>query len=312
MTNNNQRFLKALVDNLPDNIVVINNRGDIVFVNRGWISFGKRNAGTLEEDTWQNFNYLQECEKAYAAGEKFALDASKGINDVINGRKPVFALEYPCHGPSKQRWFMMKASAFKPADEEYVLITHSDITARVLAEQKVRALAYFDSLTNIANRRAFEEFLAAEWRRCERLSQSITLAIIDIDHFKSLNDTYGHQQGDQCLIKVAETLRQNCNRPGDICSRYGGEEFALVWGDTSLGNGQLLAEKILRDIADLKIANKHTATANHLTVSIGLASTEPAAINNKEDLINLADKQLYLAKQAGRNQLKSRWLGSAM
>ena len=303
--NYSEAFLGKIIDSLPESIVVIDIQGNIVLVNHGWINFGLDNNVCLQDASWQNLNYLQVCQQASYRGDDFGRKASKGIAEVINNEKDVFHLEYPCNSPTEQRWFMMRAAAFELNGKTHIVISHHDITERKLAEDKVRHLAFSDVLTDIPNRRHFDDFLLTEWRRCERSKQPLSLALIDIDHFKLLNDTYGHQQGDECLIEVANSLKEFANRASDLCCRFGGEEFAMVWGDTGMAQARPLAEKILRQIASLKIPNKNSPIANYLTVSIGLASLHPHQGRDTDTMIGVADDMLYLAKKEGRNRLRA-------
>jgi len=164
---------------------------------------------------------------------------------------------------------------FQSAGKRYFVISHQNITERKLAEEEVQNLARTDGLTNIANRRTFDSLLHEEWRRCHRLKKPICLALLDLDHFKLLNDGYGHQAGDDCLIMVGELLKEFAKRPADICARYGGEEFVVVWGDTTLSQARKLSQKLLRKIASLNIPNKNSPVEPYLTASIGLAEMVP-------------------------------------
>ena len=197
----------------------------------------------------------------------------------------------------------MRVTPLQVAGKGYFVISHQNITERKLAEEEVSNLARIDGLTNIPNRRAFDEFLHSEWQRCFRLKKPISLALLDLDHFKLLNDTYGHQSGDECLVRVGAFLKQLCNRPGDICARYGGEEFALIWGDTSLGQAKQLTSKLLNEIANLNIANSHSPVESYLTASIGLATMVPDNCSSESELISQADTMLYKAKGSGRNRV---------
>jgi diguanylate cyclase (GGDEF)-like protein len=302
MPNSNQ-FLRQVLDSITEHIVVIDNSGDIQFVNKSWMTFGNDNACLIRGD-WNGVNYIEECNKAAGMGDKIGLKASKGIKKVISNKKSIFYLEYPCHSPHEKRWFMMRVTPFVSSDKDYFVISHQNITERKLAEEKVEKAAKIDGLTNIPNRRTFDEFLHNEWRRCKRLKKPISLALIDLDHFKMLNDTYGHQTGDNCLIQVGRILPKFANRPGDICARYGGEEFVLVWGDTTSKQAAALAKKVLKKVADLKIPNRKSTTANHLTASIGLTTVTPRKKSKTEEVINKADRMLYKAKESGRNRVE--------
>lgn len=298
-----QEFLKLVLDSITEHIVVIDEKGEIQFVNRTWSAFGNNNACVIGDD-WSGVNYIDECDKAAAMGDEFGTKAGDGIRCVIEGKKTLFYFEYPCHSPEEMRWFMMRVTPLQLKETKYFVISHQNITERKLAEEEVKNLAKIDGLTEIPNRRTFDEFLREEWRRCSRLNKPISLAIVDIDHFKLLNDTYGHQAGDECLVKVGKVLKEFSNRPSDICARYGGEEFALVWGDTPLDNAKVLAEKLLEKIVELNIPNIKSVTKKYLTVSIGLSELIPSRGSEESDLISKADQMLYKAKESGRNRIQ--------
>lgn len=220
-------FLALVLDSITEHIVVIDETGEIQFVNKSWSAFGNNDACVIGGD-WSHVNYLAECDKASAMGDDFGTMAGAGIRAVVESREMFFDFEYPCHSPSEKRWFMMRVTPFQVSAKKYYVISHQNITKRKLAEEDVRNLAKIDGLTDISNRRAFDEFFDEEWNRCSRLKKPISLAIVDIDHFKLLNDDYGHQSGDECLIRVGALLKELAKRPGDMCARYGGEEFVLV------------------------------------------------------------------------------------
>ena len=295
-------FLNSVLDSISENIVVIDASGVIQFVNTPWCNFGNASKTGTE---WQGLNYLCECDKASAMRDEFGAKAADGIRNVLNGRQPEFYLEYPCHSPEEQRWFMMRVSRLKWHQEDYFVLVHQDITERKLAEEKVSALARIDGLTGIANRRAFDEFMHEECRRCMRLEKPISLAVVDLDHFKLLNDTYGHQTGDDSLRQVASLLQESVNRPGDICARYGGEEFVLVWGDTPLEKARQLMTQFVKRLADARILNAPSPESDYLTASVGLAETVPTSDSDEHRLIEHADHMLYTAKQNGRNRIES-------
>lgn len=295
-------FLKSVLDTITEHIVVIDNEGKILFINKSWNSFGQNNA-CLTNETWDDVNYLKECDKAAAMGDEFGVKAVNGIRSVINADEEEFYFEYPCHSPNEKRWFMMRVTPFSIGGANCFVISHQNITERKLAEDKVLNLSRIDGLTNIPNRRYFDEFLDNEWKRCHRLCKPITLAIIDLDYFKLLNDTYGHQIGDECLKLVGRTLTEFVNRPSDLCARYGGEEFAIVYGDTNLDQAKILISKLLNEIRSLNIPNENSPTLPTLTASIGLATMYPNKENNEGELIRKSDELLYLAKENGRNKM---------
>jgi diguanylate cyclase (GGDEF)-like protein len=176
------------------------------------------------------------------------------------------------------------------------------VAARIrFAEREAARLtefAYRDPLTGIANRRAFDEALAREWRRGGRNLKPLTLLIFDIDHFKAYNDRYGHQQGDVALRMVALEIERAARRPGDFAARYGGEEFALVLGETTLDGGLVTAEAVRRAVRELGLEN----VDGPLTISIGCATIVPGEHEHADALIALADRALYDAKESGRDR----------
>jgi len=296
-------FLSLVLDSITEHIVVIDELGEIQFVNKSWSVFGNNNACVIGDD-WSNVNYLKECDKASAMGDGFGSKAGAGIRRVIENKEESFYFEYPCHSSNEKRWFVMRVTHFYTSGSNYFVISHQNITERKIAEEKVLDLARMDGLTNIPNRRTFDGFLHEEWRRFSRLKKPICLAMLDLDHFTLLNDNYGHQFGDDCLIKVAELLKGFDNRPDDICARYGGEEFVLVWGDTSLEQAKRLSNELLVKIVALNINNKNSPTKDYLTASIGIAQMIPTQDNNESELISRADTMLYRAKAGGRNRVE--------
>lgn len=162
------------------------------------------------------------------------------------------------------------------------------------------SLAHQDGLTNLANRRRFDEILAAEWGRARRYKQPLSLLMVDVDYFKKYNDRFGHLGGDDCLRQVSKILSECVNRPGDVAARYGGEEFALILPHTAAEGAIALGERINRDLA--KLAIPHPDLDNgFVSVSIGAATIVPGQQLLPEQVVSAADAALYLAKSQGRN-----------
>jgi diguanylate cyclase (GGDEF)-like protein len=162
-----------------------------------------------------------------------------------------------------------------------------------------------DELTRIGNRRLFDEQLAVEWRRSQRKHQVISVVTADIDHFKAYNDHYGHLAGDRCLVRVAQTMADALQRPGDVAARIGGEEFAFVLPDTTLLGAEHVAEEIRAKVLELNLPHAASPVAEQVTVSLGIASSEQPRITAPEDLVRASDAALYEAKRRGRNQVYS-------
>ena len=166
----------------------------------------------------------------------------------------------------------------------------------------LRELTLTDGLTAVANRRAFDETLANEWRRCARVQTPVALIMVDIDQFKNYNDAYGHQAGDACLQQVAGAMRRAAGRPQDLVARYGGEEFAILLPQEDGHGAEGVARRLLDEVSLLSIPHAHSSVTPWVTVSMGLASMIPADGATPGDLIKRADALLYQAKAAGRNR----------
>lgn len=296
------RFLDKILNSVTEHIAVIDARGVICYVNKSWVIFGESNQCLAIKD-WRGTNYLEICDQSAALGDDFGRRAAEGIRQVVNSDTDAFYLEYPCHGPEEQRWFMMRVTPFALEESAYFVISHQNITERKIAEERVLAISRLDGLTGIANRRCLDNFLQDEWQRCARLKIPISLAMIDLDHFKLLNDAYGHQFGDDCLRKVSRLLKKSARRPSDLCGRYGGEEFAMIFGNTGADAAAKIVTRLLAAVRGLEIPHKYSPTHSLVTVSIGLATMYPDTESTPEGLLKTADELLYKAKKNGRNQI---------
>lgn len=163
--------------------------------------------------------------------------------------------------------------------------------------------AMLDGLTNIPNRRRFDETLESEWKRAQRSGTPLSLIMGDIDFFKHYNDNYGHGVGDECLKKVAAALAGSIDRPSDLVARYGGEEFVILLPETDATGAMAIAERFRSQVESLRIPHEYSDASNVVTVSVGLACVTPKAEMKQGDLLKLADDQLYRSKQTGRNRV---------
>jgi len=171
------------------------------------------------------------------------------------------------------------------------------------AQDELKGLAATDALTGLGNRRAFDETLEREWTRAIRYREPISLALLDIDHFKRFNDHYGHKPGDECLSKVGHLLTETVFRPGDMSARYGGEEFAIVLPGTSAEGALQVAERV-RQIIEHQGWRHVGSPEGCITVSVGVATIEPTPRQAKSTLFEQADAALYKAKAHGRNRVE--------
>jgi diguanylate cyclase (GGDEF)-like protein len=176
-------------------------------------------------------------------------------------------------------------------------------TELLVANKQLEQIASQDGLTELANRRSFDVYLAAELARARRSKKTVALVLCDVDFFKPYNDHYGHPAGDECLKRVAAALQSACRRPADLVARYGGEEFALVLPDTELNGAVQVAEAARKAVEGLKVAHAHSSAASHVSISAGVAAQLPEMIITAEQLIMAADEALYQAKHLGRNRV---------
>ena len=206
---------------------------------------------------------------------------------------------------------MGRVNPFRGDGPRMVVVAHEDITERKLAEialaesnRKLELMSNEDGLTKIPNRRHFDAMLAYERNRHIRSGATLSLIMLDIDFFKSFNDTYGHVKGDECLQAVAQTVSQCLNRPTDLAARYGGEEFVCLLPDTDILGALNLAESIRRTVMQRGIPHAGSQVASVVTVSIGVVSCVCHDSILPEQIVQRADEQLYLAKNEGRNCVK--------
>ncbi len=167
----------------------------------------------------------------------------------------------------------------------------------LILNQKLNRLATLDSLTQIANRHRFDEFLLREWQRGRRERFSLSLILCDVDYFKLYNDRFGHQAGDICLKKVAQTISKTIKRPADLVARYGGEEFAIILPQTPPKNALQVAENIRLQIKTLGIPHPDSLISDYVSLSLGVTSIVPSSQYTIKQLLVTADKALYQAKK---------------
>ena len=261
-------------------IAVIDQAGAIVDVNTAWIKFGLEN-GQSPDYAWTGKNYLKALTASHAHGNAHGGRAN-GILAVINDQRASFLFEYPCHSPDEKRWFMMIVTRLKPDARRLLAISHHNITQRKLAEEQAEYLAMHDSLTGLANRRYFNLTLGRQFRRSMREQTPISLIAIDVDHFKDYNDQSGHLAGDDCLAQLSRAMLAFCRRPDDLAARVGGDEFAVLLGNTDMADSWSRAEAIVRAIDDLGIVY---GDSKHITITAGVASLVPGPLDSNERLL---------------------------
>jgi len=184
-----------------------------------------------------------------------------------------------------------------------VAIQQSELYQQLqVANRELHRLADQDGLTQVANRRRFDEYLSLQWQQLKRNQFPLTLILCDVDNFKPYNDRYGHQAGDRCLQEIAQAIQRSIKRSTDLVARYGGEEFAVILPNVE-GEGAIhIAETIQAELAQLRIPHAASSVSEFVTLSIGIASTVPQQTTSLQGLIAAADQALYDAKSKGRNR----------
>lgn len=178
----------------------------------------------------------------------------------------------------------------------------SQLTLRFQSDL-LRKLVFLDGLSGVYNRRYFDQQLPIEWARSSRNNSNLSLLMVDLDYFKRFNDRYGHQAGDDCLRRIASTIKVCLKRPADLVARYGGEEFACVLPDTAHADALELAKELEARVRGLRIKHEHSAVDAYSTISVGVSTRSSASSGDIAAWIGVADTQLAQAKQSGRGQV---------
>ena len=206
--------------------------------------------------------------------------------------------------PADQLWY--SAAILGTAAVTASLTTYKlefALRTNFLETRLLHELAERDGMTGLYNRRIFDDHAKRVWRQSRREGQTLEIVFVDIDDFKVYNDLYGHQAGDDCLKKVAETIARCAKRPFDFTARYGGEEFVLLLYGPPGDYARSLPEQIRRDVLELAIPHEGSRVANVVTVSVGVAAAAPRSGRSLTGAIQIADEALYQAKQEGRNRV---------
>ena len=295
-------IFSAIFNSFPERIAILNDDGAIQLVNSAWGEYAIENSGTLEQAKIGG-NYLDICDASAEAGDGHAQLVSIRLRQLFENRGTPFCFDYLCQDSLEKRWFEIQGRALLHGDNRYSIISHQEVTKTTLLIEKLQKQALSDSLTGLANRRHFDEFLNEEWRRDMRKETPLSMIMLDIDFFKPFNDRYGHVAGDESLRRVASLINSFAKRPGDLAVRYGGEEFILLLGGTPSEAAVQIARKLCASVEDLGIANEDSTVSSSITVSLGVVSMIPRQGMSETVLLPIADQALYTAKNTGRNKV---------
>ncbi len=231
-------------------------------------------------------------------------DVEQKTDKAIQGLKQPPYMTEIFHESGERRWLEISEASVFDDDGKVIAVEGlaKDITDQKQMEEMLKHMANHDPLTELYNRKMFEQLLTGEIERASRYKHSLSVFMLDIDHFKSVNDNYGHQTGDIVLINFANILKSSI-RKTDYAARYGGEEFIIILPETTQDKAEELAERLRKQIEESSFLTEEDKKFK-VTTSIGIA-TFPDHAQTPEELLKAADTAMYAAKKAGRNQVKS-------
>lgn len=292
----NEKFISTLIETIPNP----------VFYKDKEMRYRRCN-GAFEKminNTRENI-YGKKCEDIF---QKDIRDITENNdNEIVKKNKRIkYEIKIKLNDGENRNYLVNKAPYFDiDGNFNGIVGVISDITELKKMQETLKELSVNDELTGVYNKRGIREMGSKGFKEAQRAGNFITVIMIDIDYFKKYNDCYGHQAGDRCLIAVADTIKESCKRPFDIVGRYGGEEFIVILSDTDLEGSALVAERIRKNIYNLKIKHEESMIDNYISVSAGFYCGVPNEGDTMEVFIEKADEKLYNAKKYGRNRVEN-------
>ncbi len=296
-----ETILQNILDASPDSIGIFNQNKVYQACNQPFVKalgiaevdelIGRRLEDVIPIENYRRLNESDEQVLSQGASLRYVDQVSQSNGEVI--------------------WYDVVKTPFRDpvSGTNGALVMARDVTERYLAERQLaqanlelERLSFIDSLTQIANRRRFDEQLELFWHIHLREQQPLTVMLCDIDYFKEFNDLNGHQAGDDALVEVAQAFKRVATRSSDCVARYGGEEFALILPNTSQVGAELIAERIHQQVMEIGLEHPNSKVGHRVTVSIGVVSLTPQSQHSCDVMIAMADSALYQAKANGRNQ----------
>jgi len=291
------QFQQAVLDSLSAQLAVLDRHGTITHTNAAWRAYARIN-GLGHPPEFTGGNYLSTL-RGICAADPAAVEAAKaGIAAVARGEADQFQLPQPFHARDGERWFSLKVTPVRDVQER-VVVSHEDVTALKAAELASLMLANTDALTGALSRRNFLALAEQELARASRYQLPLMVLMLDLDHFKQINDHYGHAAGDAVLQGFVKTVAAVL-RESDLIGRLGGEEFAVLLPSTSADGGTALAQRIIESVRANPV--EYAGEQIRFTVSIGGGCR--GSETSFPALLSQADTALYRAKGAGRDRLE--------
>jgi diguanylate cyclase (GGDEF)-like protein len=283
----------AAFDRLSPCAAVLDSDGVIVDTNQAWRLFAQLNDGSLLT-TGIGVNYLDVCDRAADAGVSVSRDVATGLRRILSGERQQMDVEYPCPSPTEDRWFLVQASALPVGDRTGAVVFHVDVTTRKQLADQVAMLAELDPLTGLPNRRAASRYLDEALALARAADSTMWLVFIDINDFKSVNDTFGHHVGDELLVKVGSRARRALRTDDRLC-RFGGDEFVIIAPALSRAEALALADR-LRTVMSAPFQVGEVEVFGR--ISVGIAESDAAS--TAESMLRTADQQMYVDKRRSR------------
>ncbi|WP_052404865.1 diguanylate cyclase domain-containing protein [Bacillus rubiinfantis] len=291
--------LEALISHLPYGILAEDNEGKLILINERFIEMFHFPAIFKEYYGIKPYDSHLEGNDIFVEEERY----KQRSEEIIAKRQIVSGEEWEL----KDGRVVSRDAIPIFVNQQFngFLWQFKDITEQKKVEKHLKEASFLDGLTKIYNRRFFDEALGREWQRCARNASALTLIMFDIDYFKKYNDTYGHLEGDACLISVAKKVQDTVKCSSDVVCRYGGEEFVIILPAANQAIGTKLAEKIRDAIESLHIPHSLSTVSPYVTSSLGVATIIPTPASTPEELIRMADLALYTSKKLGRNRVST-------
>ncbi|MCK4874276.1 MAG: diguanylate cyclase [Sulfurimonas sp.] len=289
-------LLQGIMD-AENNILIVSSRNELIFANKAFLKFlDVKNKEELIEKSGQISNMFIDRDGFLHNG---LLKENESFIELLlrssNIQKKVLMAD--SLNKSVLKTFYIDIAAFGDANDKVYLLNFTDITQMEIEKKKIEEKAYIDSLTGVYNRNKFDEVLDYEVKQAKRYHSSLSIAIVDIDHFKQFNDTYGHLLGDEVLSLLAKTIQKNI-RDTDVFARWGGEEFVVLMPSTNINEAKTAADHLRKKVEQIELKD-----IGGITASFGV--TQFLEHDNEEELFKRADRALYKAKENGRNCVKS-------